>query len=197
MAEIELPKPEELEEVMGHKFTRRVALTTAIFAVILAISSLGGSNAMKEMILAQQQASDQWAYYQAKAGREHFYRGQKMRLELDLLEKETLKPEIRQRYATLLKEMATQEERYGNERKDIEKEAPRAGTRTGYRQQQGPIFRFRRGPAADCHRDGHRGHPVPIPGHFWGGPQRRHSRHSVRPERVFPVFSPAAFVPLR
>ena len=123
MAEVEIPKPEELEEAMGHKFTRRVALTTAIFAVILAFSSLGGNNAMKEMILAQQQASDQWAYYQAKAGREHFYRGQKMRLELDLLEKETLKPEIRQRYATLLKEMATQEERYGKERLDIEKAA--------------------------------------------------------------------------
>jgi len=75
------------------------------------------------MILAQQQASDQWAYYQAKAAREHFYRGQKMRLELDLLEKETLKPEIKQRYDDLLKQMATQEERYGKERQDIEKEA--------------------------------------------------------------------------
>ena len=31
-----------------------------------------------------------------------------MRLELDLLEKETLKPEIRQRYETLLTQMATQ-----------------------------------------------------------------------------------------
>ena len=123
MAEVELPQPEELEEVMGNTFTRRVALTTAIFAVILAISSLGGNNAMKEMILAQQQASDQWAYYQAKAGREHFYRGQKMRLELDLLEKETLKPVSRQRYEDLLKQMAVQEERYGKERLDIEKVA--------------------------------------------------------------------------
>ncbi len=72
MSEIELPQPEELEEIKAHAFTRRVALTTAIFAVILAISSLGGNHAMKEMILAQQQASNQWAYYQAKAGREHF-----------------------------------------------------------------------------------------------------------------------------
>jgi hypothetical protein len=123
MAEVEIPKPEEMEEVISHSFTRRVALTTAIFAVILAFSSLGGNNAMKEMILAQQQASDQWAYYQAKAGREHFYRGQKMRLELDLLEKDTLKPELRQRYEALLKQMAAQEERYGKERLDIEKEA--------------------------------------------------------------------------
>lgn len=142
MAEVELPKPEELEEVMGHKFTRRVALTTAIFAVILAISSLGGSNAMKEMILAQQQASDQWAFYQAKAGREHFYRGQKMRLELDLLEKETLKPEIRQRYDALLKQMAAQEERYGKERKDIEKEARKLEHERDTARSKDPYFDF-------------------------------------------------------
>jgi Flp pilus assembly protein TadB len=142
MAEIEIPKPEEIEEVMGHTFTRRVALTTAIFAVILAFSSLGGNNAMKEMILAQQQASDQWAYYQAKAGREHFYRGQKMRLELDLLEKETLKPEIKQRYETLLKQMAAQEERYGKERLDIEKEARKLERERDTASSKDPYFDF-------------------------------------------------------
>jgi hypothetical protein len=142
MAEVELPNPEEMEEVMGHKFTRRVALTTAIFAVILAITSLGGSNAMKDTILAQQQASDQWAFYQAKAGREHFYRGQKMRLELDLLEKETLKPEIRQRYATLLKQMADQEERYGKERQDIEQAARKLEQERDVARSKDPYFDY-------------------------------------------------------
>lgn len=142
MSEIELPKPEELEEIKTHAFTRRVALTTAIFAAVLAISALGGSKAMKEMILAQQQASDQWAYFQAKAGREHFYRGQKMRLELDLLEKETLKPEVRQRYGALLKEMATQEERYGKERQDIEEEARKLEHERDMARSQDPYFEF-------------------------------------------------------
>ena len=142
MEEIELPKPEELEEIKGHAFTRRVALTTAIFAAVLAISALGGSKAMKEMILFQQQASDQWAYYQAKAGREHFYRGQKMRLELDLLEKENLKPEIRQRYDALLKQMATQEERYAKERKDIETEARKLEHERDIARSQDPYFEF-------------------------------------------------------
>lgn len=40
-------------------FTRRGALTTAVYAVVLAVTSLGGTNATKEMLLAQQQASDQ------------------------------------------------------------------------------------------------------------------------------------------
>ena len=94
------------------------------------------------MILFQQQASDQWAYYQAKAGREHFYRGQKMRLELDLLEKETLKPEIKQRYDAYLKEMATQEERYGKERLDIEKEARKLEHERDIARSQDPYFEF-------------------------------------------------------
>ena len=123
MSEVELPNPEELEEIKGKAFTRHVALTTAIFAVILAVSSLGGNNAMKEMLLAQQQASDQWAFYQAKNIREHFYRGQKQRLELDLLEKDTLKPEVKKRYEEFLHKMSAEEARYNVEKKEIEKEA--------------------------------------------------------------------------
>jgi hypothetical protein len=65
-----------------------------------------------------------------------------MRLELDLLEKETLKPEIRQRYATLLKEMATQEERYGKERKDIEKEARKLEHERDIARGKDPYFDF-------------------------------------------------------
>ena len=48
MAEVELPKHEELEELKGKAFTKRVALTTALYAVVLAIASLGGTNAMKQ-----------------------------------------------------------------------------------------------------------------------------------------------------
>jgi hypothetical protein len=123
MAEMELPNPEELEELKAKAFTRHVALTTAIYAVILAIASLGGGVAMKEMLLSQQQASDQWSFYQAKVIREHFYRGQKERLELDLLEKETLKPEVKKRYEELLKKMTVEEARYNVEKKEIQKEA--------------------------------------------------------------------------
>ena len=102
MEEVELPNPEELGERKGKAFTRRVALATAIFAVVLAIASLGEKNAMKEMILAQQQASDSWAFYQAKALREHQYRTQKFRLEVDLAERGPgMKPAVRQKFETL------------------------------------------------------------------------------------------------
>src|SRR5512137_202250 len=103
MPEVELPKPEELHEHAENQFSRRVALVTAVFAVVLAIAALGGNHAMKEMLLSQQQSSDQWAFYQAKVIREHLYRSQKMRIEADLLERgTTMKPQMRKHYESML-----------------------------------------------------------------------------------------------
>ncbi len=48
-------------------FERRVAATMAILAVLFAVDSLFGHRAHTEEILNQAKASDQWAYYQAKA----------------------------------------------------------------------------------------------------------------------------------
>ncbi len=142
MAEVEIPKPEELEEIKSKTFTRRVALTTAIFAVILAISALGSSDAMKEMLLLQQQASDQWAFYQAKVIREHFYRGQRLRLEIDLLEKQSLTPGTRSRYEALLQQMTAEEHRYGQEKQEIEKEARHLEHERNLYRSKNPYFEY-------------------------------------------------------
>ena len=124
MAEVELPDPEELEEKKSTHFTRRVALTTAIYAVILAIASLGGNNATKEMLLAQQQASDLWAHYQAKSIRENQVRVQKQRLEADLIERgPAVKPAGQRKFEGLLNEYTEQERRYNMDKREIEKEA--------------------------------------------------------------------------
>lgn len=143
MAEVELPNTEELEEIRAKAFTRRVALVTAIFAVILAIASLGGNNATKEMLLAQQQSSDQWAFYQAKVVREHLYRSQKIRLEADLLEKgSNMKPEVRKHYETMLKKMDEEEVRYNKEKKEIEQEAKKLEHERDVNRSKDPYFDF-------------------------------------------------------
>jgi hypothetical protein len=124
MAEVELPKPEELDEIKEKRFTRRVALVTSIFAVILAITSLGGSHAMKEMILSQQQASDQWAFYQAKVIREHLYRGQKSTLDSQLsLFSGMLPPNVAEQVRTTIDKLGKEEARYDEEKKSIQEEA--------------------------------------------------------------------------
>jgi hypothetical protein len=142
MAEIELPKPEELEEIKAKRLTRRFALTTAIYAVILAISALGGNQAMKEMLLAQQQASDQWAFYQAKVIREHLDHGQKMLLELGLAERETLKPDTRKHYEELLKQVAAEEARYQDEKKELEQEAKKLEHERDLYHTKDPYFEY-------------------------------------------------------
>jgi len=143
MAEVELPNAEELEELRGKKFTKRVALATAIFAVILAITSLGGKKAMKEMLLAQQQASDQWAFYQAKVIREHLYRSQKLGLEIDLIERgRGMKQEVKERIEAMLKKMTDEETRYNAEKKEIEKEAKKLEHERDVYRAKDPYFEY-------------------------------------------------------
>ena len=143
MPEVELPNPEELEERRGKAFTRRVALTTAIYAVVLAIASLGGNNATKEMLLAQQQASDLWAFYQAKAIREHQYRAQKQRLEVDLAERgPAMKPEGRKKFEALMTNFAEEEKRFNAEKKEIEKDAKKLEHERDVNRTKDPYFDF-------------------------------------------------------
>ncbi len=63
---------EELEKE-GGAFLKRIALTTAILAALAAIASLRAGDTVNEALVLktesarlQAQASDQWAYYQAK-----------------------------------------------------------------------------------------------------------------------------------
>ena len=138
MAEVELPKPDELHEHAANSFSRRVALVTAIYAVVLAIAALGGNHAMKEMLLAQQQSSDQWAFYQAKVIREHLYRAQRMRLEADLADHAPAA--AREKHDALLKKLDEEEKRYNAEKKDIEKDAKKLEALRDSFQARDPYF---------------------------------------------------------
>jgi hypothetical protein len=143
MAEAELPNTEELDELKGKKFTRRVALTTAIFAVLLAITSLGGNNAMKEMLLAQQQSSDQWAFYQSKVMREHLYRTQKMQMETSLIERgKLMTAEARKHYEEQIKKIGEEEERYKKEKLPIEQEAKKLESERDINRSKDPYFDY-------------------------------------------------------
>ena len=124
MAEVTQPhEVEELHEHADRAFSRRVALMTAVYAVVLAVAGLGGKYAMKEMLLAQQQASDQWAYYQAKVVREHLNRANKTLLEAQLAEPSALKGDERTKVAAVAKRFADEEQRMASDKKDIEKAA--------------------------------------------------------------------------
>ena len=138
MPEVELPNPEELEERANKSFSRRVALTTAVYAVTLAIASLGGNNAMKEMLLAQQLSSDQWAFYQAKVIREHLYRSQKLVLEASIAD-----GAVRgERAAAVAQKLAEEEKRYNTEKKEIELAAKKLEAERDVNRDRDPYFDY-------------------------------------------------------
>src|SRR6266446_3351416 len=66
---------EVLEEHAHHHdeepWTLPVAITISILAVLVAMATLMGHRSSIEVVLLQTQASDQWAYYQAKNIRLH------------------------------------------------------------------------------------------------------------------------------
>jgi len=143
MAEVELPKTDELEQLKTRAFDRRVALATSIFAVILAIASLGGNYATKEMLLSQQQASDQWAYFQAKSVKEHQTRTLRLQLEIALAERSAKMPsDVQRKTEALLGQVTEEEKRYEAEKREIEKEAKNLEHERDLNRTKDPYFDF-------------------------------------------------------
>ena len=67
---------EELAEVAheAHRCEeRRIGMTMAVFAALLALSTMLGHRAHTEEVVLQTQLADDWAFYQAKTNRWHMY----------------------------------------------------------------------------------------------------------------------------
>ncbi len=143
MAEAELPNPRELEEIREKKFHSVIALITAVYAVVLAIASLGGNHAMKEMLLAQQQSSDQWAHYQAKSIREHLYMSQKMMLENELaLLSGTVGGDRAAKADAAIKKLGSEADRFAGEKRQIMKEAKALEKKRDKNESKHPYFEY-------------------------------------------------------
>ncbi|GAM08617.1 hypothetical protein OR1_00889 [Geobacter sp. OR-1] len=143
MADIDVPDYEELAEQAKNRFGRRVALVTAVYAVLLAITSLGGNNAGKDMMLSQQQASNQWAFYQSKVMREHTYRIEAIKTRALLAERGvTIAPEARRQYAELLALAEKESARYAGEKKEIEANAKQQERSRDVSMRKDPYFDF-------------------------------------------------------
>jgi hypothetical protein len=143
MAEIEVPNPEELEEKSRNSFGKKVALFTAMYAVILAICAMGGNNSMKEMLLAQQEASNQWAFYQAKNVREYLYRIEKDRLNTQVVERgDTMKPAVLKHYKAEIQKVSAEEARLSKDKEEILVEAKRQEHERDVNRAKDPYFDF-------------------------------------------------------
>ncbi len=111
---VELPEGHE-----GHSdspLVIRVSLTLSILAVLVAAVTLLGHRAHTEELLLQSQATDQWAFYQAKNIRLHEMEGY-----ADMLG--ALAPQDKERAETLREKYAKQVERYEGDKEDISEKA--------------------------------------------------------------------------
>lgn len=143
MSEVEIPNPEELKETAGKQFSKRVALTTALYAVLLAITSLGGNNATKEMMLHQQMSSNQWSYYQAKSIKESFARERRESVEAILAERgATMKPGARAAYGRMRDASGSDEARYAKEKEQILAQAKELEMNRDVGRAKDPYFDF-------------------------------------------------------
>jgi hypothetical protein len=96
-----------------------VTVTMAVFAVLVAGSSLLGHRAHTEELLLQTKATDQWAYYQAKDIRRRSY-------ELFLDEASVFSLQNSPQIEKIKQKYSQEVERYAKEQKDIEDEAQQA-----------------------------------------------------------------------
>lgn len=99
-----------------------LALTTVVLAVCATLATFKGGGYSTRAVLSQSQASDQWAYYQAKGIKGNLYELEALRLrrELQLAPKAAL-PLLEQSLADAEKKTA----KYEGEKAEIQKEARR------------------------------------------------------------------------
>ena len=117
---------EVLEEHAHHHeeepWTLPVAITISILAVLVAMATLMGHRSSIEAVLLQTQASDQWAYYQAKNIRLH-----EMQSVADLIgvldrgEKEKAEA-LREKYKTEIERYEKDKDQISEKAKELENE---------------------------------------------------------------------------
>ena len=99
-----------------------LAFTTVIFAALATLSTFKGGGFSSSSVVFQAQASDQWAYFQAKSIRESLYRIQKENLNLQIgLLASNVAPEEKEKIAKALSEADEKVKKYETEKNEIEK----------------------------------------------------------------------------
>lgn len=130
------------------KFRSRTALSIAVMAMLLAITSLGGGNAAEDIMNYNIQASDTWAFYQAKTIRKTNTELAADALENQLTLSQNLNPEQRQSIEKKIAEYRQNAARFESEpdkgegRQELSKKAQELTHMRDRAMQQDPNFDF-------------------------------------------------------
>jgi len=112
MAEVEIhtAHPHEIDE-----FGRAVGVMVGIIGIALALTTIGAHRAHSAAIITRTEANDQWAFYQAKKGREHLE-------DVGAQLAEVLSGDPA-RVPAVVSHLRSDRDRYAHESEDIQKEA--------------------------------------------------------------------------
>lgn len=145
---LELNEADGGEKSADDKFRSRAALFIAVMAMLLAITSLGGGNAAEDIMNYNIQASDTWAFYQAKTIRKTGTELAADALENQLLLSQNLSPEQRQAIEKKIADYRQTVARYESEpdkgegRKELSKKAQDFTAQRDRAMLQDPNFDF-------------------------------------------------------
>ena len=129
-------------------FRRLAAIYVGVVAMLLAIASLGGADATKEMLNSNIHASDTYAFYQSKYIRQIHYQTAAEELELLIAGMPGLSPEQLGKVEKLVKHYRTTAERYesdpgkGEGKKELLAKAEEWGQRRDHAAAQTPNFEY-------------------------------------------------------
>jgi hypothetical protein len=111
-------------EEKKEKWLNYLALSTVILAVCATLATFKGGQHSTRGVLAQTEAANQWAYFQAKSIKEHTYEIQKERLELELKTAfRKAPPDVAESYNKRLEDYGRKLKKYQTEKAEIEKDA--------------------------------------------------------------------------
>lgn len=109
---------EKKERWMGY-----LALSTAIMAVLAALTTLYMGKFSSRAIMSQGLESDQWAYYQAKSIKQHSFEMGRKALELQYRSQKGVPADVAADYERTLAKYGEELKRYDGEKKEIKDKA--------------------------------------------------------------------------
>jgi len=120
-----------------------LALSTAIMAVLAALTTLYMGKYSSRAIMAQGQESDQWAYFQAKSIKGHTFELGRRALELQYMaERKKLPPLVGDEFEKTLEKYGEESKRYEREKNDIKAKAEEIAVRKLKAQEMGGNFAY-------------------------------------------------------
>ncbi len=100
-----------------------IALTTALMAVLAAITTLYVGKYSSRTVLFQAQETDQWAYYQAKSIKSYLYEVQKQEYDIEMAARQSMTKAAREKMLKAMEDYDKQINRYDGEKKEIKARA--------------------------------------------------------------------------